>query len=693
MGMGIFSRPRSDEIRSIEGGSNSILGSEEAIEATLRINEIASSAAPLPSAVRSMVRVAVKLLSADQGSIMLLDDSGQTLILAASWGLPPEATEGVRVNVGESVAGRVLATGKPLLLGKVDGDAFMNFIPKSKEISSSIVVPLRVQGDAIGVLNLAASDQRSPFSEGDLRLAQLFADQAAGVIHRARLHEKAEQRSSDLMALVESSKGLLGTLDFDALLQRVLDGGSRLSGGVNGFACLFDTESESIERGVFRGVDKKAIGEIVRDESVKQAVANVDAVYFERDDLGIMTAVGLRTPRGTKGVLVIQAELQLAEDRSDLLRAFGQQCSSAIGSAELYSLIERKESQLSSIIRAVPNPIVLVDDRNALAAINPAAEQLFGVASIFSTGSAAVAELNNADVEQMLMGQGELQREILVGNPPRTFRARVTDVQFPAGPLGRVLIMDDVTSERENAQRQRDFVSMVGHELRTPLTIVKGFSRTLMRRIGSASAEEAKEALATIDSKAAQLERLIEDLLYVSKIEAREASLRVEQVDVTSLVNSVTSDIVRHHEGREVIIDVDRSFVWPCDETKIALVLRHLIENALKYSEAPNPVTIKVTGDDDEMRVDIMDYGDGIVSSDIPHIFERFKQLDSSATRRHGGTGVGLYLCAQLVRVHGGTITVDSTWGKGSTFTFTIPRRTTGQKVVHMYGPTGRKSA
>jgi signal transduction histidine kinase len=624
---------------------------------------------------------------------MLLDEGGQTLVLSASWGLPVEASETVRVNVGESVAGRVLATGKPLLLGQVDGEAFMNFIPKAKQISSSIVVPLRVQGEAIGVLNLSGGEQRAPFSEGDLRLVQLFADQAAGIIHRARLHERAEQRSSDLMALVESSEGLLGTLDLDSLLQRILDGGSRLAGGTNGFACLFDPESESMQRGVFRGVDKKRIRDIVQNEDVRQAVYKVDVVYFEMPKLGSLIAVGLRTPRSTKGVLVIQSERRVAEDRSDLLRAYGQQCSSAIGSAELYSLIERKESQLSSIICAVPNPIVLVDDRGALAAINPAAEQLFGVASAFSAGSAAPNELNNTEIEKMLTGQGELQREVLVGSPPRTFRARITDVQFPGGPLGRVLIMDDVTSERENAQRQRDFVAMVGHELRTPLTIVKGFARTLMRRIGSASAEEATEALSTIDTKAAQLERLIEDLLYVSKIEAREASLRVEQVDVTTLINNVTSDIIRHHEGREVILDVDQAVSWPCDETKIALVMRHLLENALKYSAAPDPVTIKITTDDEEMRVDVTDHGDGIVSSDIPHIFERFMQLDSSSTRRHGGTGVGLYLCAQLVSVHGGTINVDSTWGKGSTFTFTIPRRTSGQKVVHMYGPSGRKSA
>jgi two-component system, OmpR family, phosphate regulon sensor histidine kinase PhoR len=691
--MGIFSRPRSDELHSVESYSSSTMDSQEAIEATLRINEIASSAAPLPSAVRSMVRVAVNLFNADQGSIMLLDEGGRTLVLAASWGLPLEASETVRVNVGESVAGRVLATGKPLLLGQVDDEAFMNFIPKSKPISSSIVVPLRVQGEAIGVLNLSGGEQRDSFSEGDLRLAQLFADQAAGIIHRARLHEKAEQRSSDLMALVESSKGLLGTLDLDSLLQQILDGGSRLAGGANGFACLFDPESESMQRGVFRGVDKNLIRDIVQSEDVRQAVNKVDAVYFEMPKLGALIAVGLRTPRSTKGVLVVLSERRIAEDRSDLLRAYGQQCSSAIGSAELYSLIERKESQLSSIIRAVPNPIILVDDRGALAGINPAAEQLFGVAWAFSAGSAAPNELNNTEIEKMLTGQGELQREVLVGSPPRTFRARLTDVQFPGGPLGRVLIMDDVTSERENAQRQRDFVAMVGHELRTPLTIVKGFARILLRRIDSASAEEAKEALSTIDTKAAQLETLIEDLLYVSKIEAREASLRVEQVDVTTLINNVTSDIISHHEGREVVLAIDQAVSWPCDETKIALVMRHLLENALKYSEAPEPVTIKISTDNEEMRVDVTDHGDGIVSSDIPHIFERFKQLDSSSTRRHGGTGVGLYLCAQLVRMHGGTINVDSTWGKGSTFTFTIPRGTTGQKVVHMYGPSGRKSA
>jgi signal transduction histidine kinase len=126
--------------------------------------------------------------------------------------------------------------------------------------------------------------------------------------------------------------------------------------------------------------------------------------------------------------------------------------------------------------------------------------------------------------------------------------------------------------------------------------------------------------------------------------------------------------------------------MWPCDETKIGLVLRHLIENALKYSEAPNPVVVRAVEDGDELKIDVIDKGMGIVSSDIPLIFERFRQVDASSTREHGGTGVGLYLCAQLVRMHNGRITVDSTWGKGSTFSFTLPRRAVASDVVHIRG-------
>jgi signal transduction histidine kinase len=143
-------------------------------------------------------------------------------------------------------------------------------------------------------------------------------------------------------------------------------------------------------------------------------------------------------------------------------------------------------------------------------------------------------------------------------------------------------------------------------------------------------------------------------------------------------------EIVGEHADREVELNIPSDLRWPCDETKISLVLRHLVENALKYSDAPAPVIVRATDDAEELRFDVVDRGIGLVSSDIPKIFERFRQVDASSTREHGGTGVGLYLCAQLVRMHEGRIWADSTWGKGSTFSFALPSRTVSSDVVRI---------
>lgn len=654
-----------------------------ALEACLRVSEIAASAAPLPEALKAMVDAAVELLGAEQGSIMLLEERERMLVLVAATGLPATVTRGARVPVGESVAGRVLATGTPLRLGQIDQDAFVNFVPKNRPIASSIVVPLRIGGRAMGVLNLAIVEGALTFTDEDVRVGQMFADQAAGVIHRARLHEQAEHRSQDLMRLLEADDGLLGTLDIDALLQRVLDGGTRLAGSKDGFACLFDPETAALSRGVFRGIDKPTIRSILAKDEVIQALDKVDLAVLTHEQRGPLTAAALRTSKGTRGLLVVAAPVS---GRDDLVKAFAQAASAALSASELHSDVERKESELSSIIQGVPNPIVLIDARGRFVAINPAAEELFSISSVFSAGARVEEMLGADEVVKLLQGEGDVQAEVRLGNPERTFKVRVADVRVPGAPIGRVMIMDDVTSERAIIQTQHDFVAMIGHELRTPLTIIKGFARTLMKRVEQATIEEATEALEIIDNRAGQLERLIEDLLYVSGIESREASLRIDDVDIAQLIENVVDDLLEGHADREVVLEVPPEVVWACDETKIGLVIRHLVENALKYSKAPAPVVLRVSKNDDELRVDVIDRGIGIVSSDVPRIFDRFRQIDASSTREHGGTGVGLYLCAQLVRVHDGRIWVDSSWGKGSTFSFSLPRRDRRSHVVQMQG-------
>jgi signal transduction histidine kinase len=110
------------------------------------------------------------------------------------------------------------------------------------------------------------------------------------------------------------------------------------------------------------------------------------------------------------------------------------------------------------------------------------------------------------------------------------------------------------------------------------------------------------------------------------------------------------------------------------DRTKVEQILYHLIDNALKYSDAGTPVVVELAPSDEELRVTVVDHGMGIFSGDLPRLFRAFGQLDSRSTRRHGGTGVGLYVCKTLVDALGGRIWADSTLGKGSKFSFTIPK-------------------
>jgi len=662
--MGIFGTHASNLLPSGPGGLS------KALEAAILVSDVAASAAALPDVLDAMLGAVVDLLEVDQGSIMLVDEGGHNLVLAATSGVPGGAPIGYSIGCAEGIAGRVLATGRPLLLGEVDADAFVNFTEKRRRISSSAVVPLRVRGRAIGVLSIAICDRSGRLVDDDLRVAQMFADQAAGVIHRTRLHDGAEQRSSDLMALLRASRGVVGLLDVNDLLHKVLDGAMSLSRGTTGFVCLFDRDSGGVSTGVFRSIDKDEIGALLGRAEVTTARSSFEPVVFDG-----YCAVGLATQAGTRGVIVTQGVDEVAGDRLELLSLFQQQCSSALASAELHEALKHKEQELSSIIDGVLNPMVLVDAAHRIVAMNPASEELFHISGRFSEGTPIEGALDHDKIEGMLMSEGDVQTEIEVGVPPRTFKARVTDVRLVGAPAGRLLVMDDVTTERQNAKVQRDFVAMIGHELRTPLTIIKGFAKTLVKRVDKSNTQQITDVLTTIDNKANQLERLIEDLLYVSRVESREAALRVERIEVGGLVERVSQEMLGSHPEREVHLDTAGPVQWVCDESKVSIVLRHLVDNALKYSDSPEPVFVRVREESDDLVFEVVDRGVGMVSSDVPNIFDRFHQIDGGSTRRHGGLGVGLYLSAQLVRIHGGRIWVDSTWGKGSTFCFSLPRR------------------
>ena len=226
---------------------------------------------------------------------------------------------------------------------------------------------------------------------------------------------------------------------------------------------------------------------------------------------------------------------------------------------------------------------------------------------------------------------------------------------------------------RELDQMKSDFVAITSHELRTPITAIRGFIKTLIRSRRRFTDEQVMTFMQIIDRQSSRLARLVEDLLFVARIEAGTVRLAREEIDVQRFLKEVVDS--QTLEGRSrVWLDVrPEAGTALIDPQRVEQVIRNLIDNALKFSPQDSQVFLEAANDDGTLRVSVTDRGIGISEAELPFIFERFHQAGEVLTREAEGAGLGLYISKRLVEAMGGTIEVRSTPGEGSTFTVTLP--------------------
>jgi len=228
-----------------------------------------------------------------------------------------------------------------------------------------------------------------------------------------------------------------------------------------------------------------------------------------------------------------------------------------------------------------------------------------------------------------------------------------------------------VAELRDLNQRMDDFVAAASHELRTPLTSIIGYLATLRHPdLGSDPAVRA-EFLEAADAQTKRLLRLITNLLSASNMEEGSRPVAIERVDLAAIARAVVAELPGAAE--RVRIDVPPDQAVPTDRGRVTEVLKNLIDNALKYSPSDTTVEVGASTDPEGFRLWVSDHGVGIDQSERSVIFERFHQVDQSATRRFGGVGLGLYLSRGLVQELDGRIEVTSSPGRGSTFTVVLP--------------------
>jgi signal transduction histidine kinase/DNA-binding response OmpR family regulator len=264
------------------------------------------------------------------------------------------------------------------------------------------------------------------------------------------------------------------------------------------------------------------------------------------------------------------------------------------------------------------------------------------------------------------------QHEIEITEPSRSFQLYTAPVRDSEGTIGRMTVVRDVTAEREAESLKSELVSTVSHELRTPLASVLGFAELLRER--ELDAETRDRYVQTIYNEARRLTTLINDFLDLQRIEHGHFTLKLEPVELTELLHG-QAELFTHQSS---LHRLDLHFTGgPLnvlgERDRLAQVVGNLISNAIKYSPAGGSVRVSTARRNGAVRVAVSDEGVGIPAAEQRNLFTKFFRVDSSDTRKIGGTGLGLALVREIIEAHGGKVGFESTEGKGSTFWFDLP--------------------
>jgi PAS domain S-box-containing protein len=236
----------------------------------------------------------------------------------------------------------------------------------------------------------------------------------------------------------------------------------------------------------------------------------------------------------------------------------------------------------------------------------------------------------------------------------------------------------NLVEELQDANRLKDdFVGAMSHELRTPLNVILGYIELLLDETYGAMSEEQNTTLQRVDQHARELVDLVNNLLDINRLRTRKIPLRLREITLDELLAQLQAEIPAGYRKPTVALQWRHepvSFPLYTDPVKLKIVLKNLITNALKFTDTGS-ITVVAHPEATGVAFSVSDTGIGIPPEHLPHIFEAFRQVDNSSTRTYGGVGLGLYITQQLLELLGGTISVDSTPGKGTTFRVWVPAR------------------
>ncbi|VAX23040.1 Phosphate regulon sensor protein PhoR (SphS), partial [hydrothermal vent metagenome] len=343
--------------------------------------------------------------------------------------------------------------------------------------------------------------------------------------------------------------------------------------------------------------------------------------------------------------------------------------------------IDTDRNNLLAVLSGMIEGVIAVDKQERVVHINEAAEGILGIAAASSVGKPLWEAPWLADVCQTISGTlknaSETTKELRIPGSPadRIVEIQSSPIRDSEGNLaGAVVVLHDISELERLETMRRDFIANVSHELKTPITAIRGLVETL---IGDRLMEPEKHErfLHKISNQSMRLSSIVTDLLTISRLESGK-SLERKLFDLRRAVVTTVRLLTATGENRGVKIEIDIpndpvSIVG--DEESLCEAVNNLLDNGLKYSREGGDVFVRLYKKEETVVIEVEDAGAGIEKRDQRRIFERFYRVDKARSRELGGTGLGLSIVKHIAISHGGSVSVESAPGQGSTFRIVLP--------------------
>jgi PAS domain S-box-containing protein len=394
-----------------------------------------------------------------------------------------------------------------------------------------------------------------------------------------------------------------------------------------------------------------------------------------------------RIARNVSEVVAKTVEERIGHVKKQLTEQYGQiieeKTRSAATLQHKYQEAVAEKQQTSAVLESIAEGLVVINNKGEVVMMNPAAEKLLAVEQKSRIGRPLTEGLQDDQLISLVQGSNEDRDIVLAANQDSTKRvlrasnAVVTDQDGRA--VGMVAVLSDVTKQRELDQLKSEFVSKVSHELRTPLVAMQHALSILHDQVAGPMSDEQQKFITLIQRNLQRLNGLINDLLDLSKLEAKKMQLRLEPASMAEVVQTVCDSLDAWSKSKGINL-TKKTATLPsvmCDAGRVTQVLTNLLGNAIKFTPQQGWIVVeaKLVDGGAAVEVSVTDNGVGIAKEDLPKLFNKFQQVGERTAADVSGTGLGLAISKEIIELHGGRIWAESDQAskKGARFAFTLP--------------------